>query len=75
MSTVLDFDPETDARLERIAARTGQSKSELARELVTSHVAELEEAAELREHVEAIRQGEVPTVSDEEVGRRLGLDD
>lgn len=75
MSTVVDFDPETDARLEALAAKTGTPKGELVRELAVSHLEELEEAAELRAEIEGIRRGEVATISDEELGRRLGLDD
>lgn len=73
ISPVLDFGPETDARLERVAVLTGQPKNELARELVASGLYLIEYESSIMRDVEDIRTGRQVTYSLEEVEAELGL--
>lgn len=63
-----------EKRLDRLARRTGRTKSFYVREAIMQHLEDLEDiyAAELV--LERIRHGEESTVSLEEVMKRHGLD-
>jgi len=60
-------------RLERLAERTGRSKSHYVREAVMKHLDDLEDIYLGEEVLERVRRGEESASGMEEVERRLGL--
>jgi RHH-type transcriptional regulator, rel operon repressor / antitoxin RelB len=66
--------PETEARLEALAKRTGRTKSYFAREAINEHIGDLEALYIAEERYSDILEGKSDTVPLEEVMKRYGLD-
>ncbi|MFZ0314977.1 MAG: DUF6290 family protein [Candidatus Korobacteraceae bacterium] len=62
-------------RLERLAKRTGRTKTFYAREAILKHIEDLEDVYEAERVLERVRAGKERTHSLDEVTKRLGLDD
>lgn len=62
-------------RLERLAKKTGRTKTFYAREAILRHIEDLEDVYEAERVMERARAGKERTCTLDEVGRRLGLDD
>lgn len=68
--------PETiEKRLERLAKRTGRTKTYYAREAIVQHLDELEDIYIAEKRLEAIRAGRTRTIPLEKVMRRHGMAD
>jgi RHH-type rel operon transcriptional repressor/antitoxin RelB len=66
---------EIEARLDKLAKRTGRSKTFYAREAILEHLDDLEDLYLAEQVVRRIRNGEEKTASLDEVEARLGLAD
>ncbi|WP_187972133.1 ribbon-helix-helix protein, CopG family [Aquibium microcysteis] len=75
MPTSIRLEPEIEARLDALAARTGRTKAYYLRQLITEGLDDLEDYYTAVEVSERIRRGEERTYPLEEVIRDLGLDD
>ena len=64
-----------EKRLEKLAKRSGRTKTYYAREAILRHLEDLEDAHEAERILERVRAGKERTYTLEEVARRLGLDD
>ena len=64
-----------EKRLDRLAKRTGRTKTFYAREAILQHLEELEDIYLAEKRMEAIESGRVKTISLEKVMRQHGLDD
>lgn len=62
-------------RLERLAKRTGRTKTYYAREAILKHIEDLEDVYEAERVLERVRAGKEQTYSLDEVTKRLGLGD
>jgi RHH-type rel operon transcriptional repressor/antitoxin RelB len=63
-----------EKRLERLAKRTGRTKTYYAREAILQHLDDLEDIYLAEKRMEAIESGRVKTVPLEEIMRQHGLD-
>ncbi len=75
MPTSIRLEPEIEARLDALAARTGRTKAYYLRELIANGLGDLEDYYTAVEVSERIRRGEERTYTSAEVRRDLGLDD
>lgn len=66
---------ELESRLERLAKRTGRTKTFYAREAIEQHLEDLEDLYLAERVAKRIRSGKEQTSSLEEVEARLGLAD
>ena len=66
---------EIEKRLDRLAKRTGRTKTYYAREAILQHLDELEDVYLAEKRLETIRSGRTKTIPLEEVMRRYGLED
>lgn len=73
MPTSLRLAPETEQRLDFLAAETGRSKSFYLRQIIEQGIEELEDYYLAAEVLGRIRQGKETTRSLEEIERDLGL--
>ena len=64
-----------EKRLEKLARRSGRTKTYYAREAILRHLEDLEDAHEAERILQRVRAGKERTYTLEEVARRLGLDD
>jgi RHH-type rel operon transcriptional repressor/antitoxin RelB len=64
-----------EKRLDKLARRTGRTKTFYAREAILRHLEDLEDIYEAERVLERVRAGKEKTYSLDEVTRRLGLDD
>jgi RHH-type rel operon transcriptional repressor/antitoxin RelB len=64
-----------EKRLDRLAKRTGRTKTFYAREAILQHLEDLEDIYFAEKELEAVRSGRVQTVPLDEVMRRYGLED
>ena len=64
-----------EKRLERLASRTGQSKSYYAREAILLHLGDLEDIYLAEHALKRIRTGKDRTIPLEEVMKRHGMED
>jgi RHH-type rel operon transcriptional repressor/antitoxin RelB len=64
-----------EKRLEKLARRTGRTKSFYVREAILEHLDDLEELYQAERILERIRSGEEKTVPLEDVLKRHGLED
>lgn len=69
----IDLPEEIEARLERLAERTGRSKSFYVREAVLEKIEDMEDVYLAEEVLERIRKGDEKTLSAEDMWR--GLED
>ncbi len=67
--------PEIEQRLEKLAKRTGRTKTFYAREAILEHLDDLEDTYLADKTLEEIRSGQSYTIPFEEVARKYGLDD
>lgn len=65
---------EVKERLDALAQATGRTAAFYVQEAIAAYLDELEYAYTLRDEVEAIRRGDVATVSAAEVATELGLE-
>ena len=63
-----------EKRLERLARRTGRSKSYYVREAILQHIAALEDIYLAERALERIRNGKDRTIPLEKVMKRFGVD-
>ncbi len=75
MATSVRLDPETEKRLDMLAARTGRSKAYYLRELIERGMEDIEDYYLGSEVLERIRKGEEKVFTLSEVERELGLED
>jgi RHH-type transcriptional regulator, rel operon repressor / antitoxin RelB len=67
--------PETiERRLEKLAQRTGRTKTFYAREAILVHLADLEDLYLAEDRLEDIQSGEERTIPLKEILKRRGLD-
>ena len=67
--------PETiEKRLEKLAQKTGRTKTFYAREAIVIHLSDLEDLYLAEERLERIESGEEPTIPLKEILKRRGLD-
>lgn len=64
-----------EKRLDRLAKRSGRTKTYYAREAILRHLEDLEDAHEAERILQRVRAGKERTYTLDEVARRLGLDD
>ena len=75
MPTSVRLSPETEKRIDTLAARSGRSKAYYIRELIERSLEDVEDYYLAEEVLERIRKGEEKVFSLAEVERELGLDD
>ncbi len=64
-----------EARLDKLAKRTGRSKTYYARQAILEHLDDLEDLYLAEQRWLSLQRGESLTASLEQVERELGLDD
>ena len=64
-----------EKRLDRLAKRTGRTKTYYAREAIVKYIEDLEDIYLAERRMEAIESGRVKTIPLEEVMRQHGLED
>ena len=64
-----------EKRLDRLARRTGRTKTFYAREAILRHLQELEDIYQAERVLERLMSGKEKTRSLDEVTKRLGLED
>jgi RHH-type rel operon transcriptional repressor/antitoxin RelB len=64
-----------EKRLDRLAKRTGRTKTYYAREAILQHLDELEDVYIAEQRLEAVRSGRSKPVPIEKVMRRYGMAD
>lgn len=75
MATSIRLDPDTERRLDELAARTGRTKAFYLRQAVQEHLDDLEDYYLGVEVLERVRKGEEKTYSAALVRKELDLDD
>jgi RHH-type transcriptional regulator, rel operon repressor / antitoxin RelB len=75
MATSIRLPEEIERRLDALAEKTGRTKAFYIREMILSHIDDMEDYYLAAEVVERLRKGQEKTFTDEEVRRDLGLDD
>jgi len=75
MPTSIRLEPEIEARIDALAARTGRTKAYYLREMIARGLEDIEDYYLAADVSERIRKGEVKVLKAEEVARELGLDD
>ncbi len=71
----VNLSKETEERLNNLAKATGRTKSFYVRELIETHMDDLEDVYLAERVLERVRKGEERTFTLEEVEARLGLAD
>jgi RHH-type rel operon transcriptional repressor/antitoxin RelB len=64
-----------EKRLDRLAKRSGRTKTYYAREAILAHLDDLEDLQVAEERLRALHEGRSKTVPLEEVMKRYGLED
>jgi RHH-type transcriptional regulator, rel operon repressor / antitoxin RelB len=64
-----------EKRLDRLAKRSGRTKTYYAREAILKHLEDLEDLQIAEERLRALRAGRSRTYTQEEIERELGLGD
>ena len=75
MATSLRLSPETEKRLNFLAAQTGRSKSSFLREIIDRGLDDIEDYYLATEVLERVRKGEERLYTADEVRQDLALDD
>ena len=75
MATSLRLAPETEQRLDFLAAQTGRTKAYYLRELIEQGLEDMEDYYLAAEVPERVRKGQEPVHSAADVRTDLGLDD
>jgi len=74
MATSIRLSPETEQRLNFLAASTGRTKAYYLREIIDQGLADAEDYYLAAEVLERVRRGEEPLHTSAEVRKKLGLD-
>jgi RHH-type rel operon transcriptional repressor/antitoxin RelB len=74
MPTSIRLNPETEQRLEQLAAKTGRTKAYYLRELIERGLEDVEDYYLAEAALERLRKGEEQIHSSAEVRKELGLD-
>jgi RHH-type rel operon transcriptional repressor/antitoxin RelB len=74
MPTSIRLNPETEQRLEQLAAKTGRTKAYYLRELIERGLEDVEDYYLAEAALERLRKGEEQIHSSAEVTKELGLD-
>ena len=64
-----------EKRLEKLAQKTGRTKTFYAREAILRHIEDLEDTFAAERILDRVRRGKEATYSLDEVAKHLGLDD
>jgi RHH-type rel operon transcriptional repressor/antitoxin RelB len=75
MPTSIRLPAEIERRLDAIAEKTGRTKAFYIREMILSHIDEIEDYYLAAEVVERLRKGQGRPFTAQEVRQDLGLDD
>lgn len=75
MPTTIRLDPDTEQRLDFLAAQTGRSKAYYLREIIERGLDEMEDYYLAADVLERVRKGEERVHGAADVRRDLGLDD
>lgn len=75
MATSIRLAPETEKRLDSLAASTGRTKAFYLREIIDRGLADMEEYYLAADVLERVRKGQEPVYSSADVRKDLGLDD
>lgn len=75
MATSIRLSPETEQRLDFLAAHTGRTKAFYLREIIESGLDNLEDYYLAADALERVRKGQEAVHSATEVRKNLGLDD
>ncbi|MGH8599434.1 MAG: type II toxin-antitoxin system RelB family antitoxin [Burkholderiales bacterium] len=75
MAISIRLPDDIEARLNKLAAKTGRTKSFYIREAIAEHVVDLEDYYLAEKVVERIRHGKERTYTSDEVEKLLGLED
>jgi len=75
MATSIRLAPETEQRLDFLAAQTGRTKAFYLREIIEKGLEDVEDCYLAAEVLERVRKGQERTYSAAEVRADLGLDD
>ena len=75
MATSIRLAPETEQRLDYLAAYTGRTKAYYLREIIEHGIEEMEDYYLAADVLERVRKGEEQVYSAADVRRDLGLDD
>ena len=67
--------PDIEKRLDRLAKRSGRTKTYYAREAILKHLEDLEDLQIAEERLRALKEGRSRIFTQEEIERELGLDD
>lgn len=70
----IELPADIEARLERLARKTGRSKADYVREAVMEHLDDLEDLYLAEKRLEDVQAGRTQTVPIEEVMKRHGLE-
>ncbi|MBI5814920.1 MAG: ribbon-helix-helix protein, CopG family [Nitrospinae bacterium] len=71
----LRLPPEVEKRLEKLAKKTGRTKSYYARQAILEYIDDMEDIYQAENELENLRTGKSRTYTIEEVAKDLGLDD
>jgi len=74
MATSIRLAPETEKRLDYLAARTGRTKAYYLREIIELGIADMEDYYLAAEVLERVRKGQEPLHSAADLRKDLGLD-
>lgn len=75
MATSIRLEPETEQRLDFLAAQTGRTKAYYLRQIIEQGIEELEDYYLAADVLERVRKGQEPVHSAAAVRADLGLDD
>lgn len=75
MVTSIRLAPETEQRLDFLAAHTGRTKAYYLREIIEQGIEDMEDYYLAAELLERVRKGQEPVHTSTEVRKALGLDD
>lgn len=75
MPTSIRLAPETEQRLDRLAAHTGRTKAYYLREIIEQGIEEMEDYYLAADVLERVRQGQEPVHTAADLRKDLGLDD
>ena len=74
MATSIRLVPETEQRLDYLAAQTGRTKSYYLRKIIENGLDDIEDYYLAADVLERVRKGEEQVVSSQNVRKALGLD-
>jgi RHH-type transcriptional regulator, rel operon repressor / antitoxin RelB len=75
MATSIRLPEEIERRLDALAEKTGRTKAFYIREMILSHIDEMEDYYLAADVVERVRKGQERTLTAREVRQDIGLDD